>query len=287
MLVRTEKEYMKRRDFNFGSLSLAILSGLAAPIKSQARTLGNNLLQEHADSMHNTVPAGPPQLVGMIIYPQMTALDLIGPQTFLSALGNIKVSLVWKDKQPVITDSGLQLTPDQSFSECARNLDILFIGGGSKGTLALMKDAETLDFLADRGSRARFVTSVCTGSLVLGAAGLLRGYKATSHWAMRDVLAQLGAELTPGRVVQDRNRITAGGVTAGIDFGLALATQLRDQHYAEMLQLAFEYDPQPPFQAGNPISAPAAVTTHLRAAYAPLLTQMNEAAASARKRWPA
>ena len=150
-----------------------------------------------------------------------------------------------------------------------------------------MNDRTVLDFLADRGAKARFVTSVCTGSLVLGAAGLLRGYKATSHWAVRDVLPTLGAELAPGRVVRDRNRITAGGVTAGIDFGLQLAAQLREEHYPEMLQLAFEYDPQPPFHAGSPASAPEMVTAHLRSMYAPLREKMQGAAERIKQQWPA
>ena len=172
-----------------------------------------------------------------------------------------------------------------TLSDCPSQLDILFIGGGSKGTLSLMKDKEALDFLADRGSRARYVTSVCTGSLVLGAAGLLRGYKATSHWAVRDVLPLLGAQLAEGRIVEDRNRITAGGVTAGIDFGLRLTSRMRDEHYAEMLQLAFEYDPQPPFHSGNPTSAPAEVTAHMKTRYQALVKDMSAAANDAKKRW--
>jgi cyclohexyl-isocyanide hydratase len=252
---------MNRRVFSLGSLSL-----LGALQRGAAQT---------------------PQQVVMVAYPQMTALDLIGPQTFLAALGNVEVHLAWKDRDPITTDSGLVLRPSIRFADCPKQAEILFIGGGTKGTVALMKDAEVLDFLADRGSRARYVTSVCTGSMVLGSAGLLRGYKATSHWSVREVLPLMGAQLAPGRIVEDRNRVTAGGVTAGIDFGLRLAALLRDQHYAQMLQLAFEYDPQPPFHAGNPESAPAEVTAHMRGMYAPALADFRAAAIAARKRWEA
>ena len=147
------------------------------------------------------------------------------------------------------------MTPTTTFADCPRDLDVLFVPGGVPGTLTMMEDPEVLAFLADRGSRARFVTSVCTGSLVLGAAGLLKGYKATSHWLTRDVLAEFGAIPTAGRIVVDRNRVTGGGVTAGLDFGLELVAQLRNRDYAEAVQLYLEYDPQPPFDSGTPEKA--------------------------------
>ncbi len=266
---------MRRRDFNYAIAALSAVPAIANEQKTH----------EGSENPHASIPTGPPQQVAMVIYPQMTALDFLGPQTFLSALGNIEVHTVWKDTAAVKTDSGLQLLPSTTFSKCPQELDVLFIGGGSRGTLALMQDAETLDFLADRGRRAKYVTSVCTGSLVLGAAGLLRGYKATSHWAFRDVLSALGATPTPGRVVEDRNRITAGGVTAGIDFGLGLAAKLRSHAYAEMLQLAFEYDPHPPFHAGTPETAPKMIDAHMRSMYDPLRKQMTEAARAASNQW--
>lgn len=270
---------MKRREFALSVAALNALPAVAGAQETQSKPQGDNV--------HSSIPTGPPQQVAMVIYPQMTALDFLGPQTFLSALGNIDVHTVWKNTAPVKTDSGLQIIPSKTFAGCPKDLDILFIGGGSRGTVALMQDAETLDFLSDRGSRAKYVTSVCTGSLVLGAAGLLRGYKATSHWAVREVLSSLGATVTPGRVVEDRNRITAGGVTAGIDFGLGLAAKLRSQTYAEMLQLAFEYDPHPPFQAGSPETAPKEIDAHMRMMYDPLRKQMTEAAVAAKNRWKA
>ena len=144
-----------------------------------------------------------------------------------------------------------------------------------------MKDEETLTFLADRGARARFVTSVCTGSLLLGAAGLLQGYKATSHWVAREVLATLGAEPVNARVVTDRNRITGAGVTAGFDFGLNMAAQLRDVNYAKAVQLLAEYHPEPPFDAGTPERAPAETTRILTEMFAPFVEKAQAAARQA------
>jgi cyclohexyl-isocyanide hydratase len=160
----------------------------------------------------------------------------------------------------------------------------LFVPGGTPGTISMMKDSEVLDFLADRGSRARYVTSVCTGSLVLGAAGLLKGYKATSHWSTRDLLPLLGAIPVDRRVVEDRNRITGGGVTSGIDFGLVISSRLRSQDYAERLQLLNEYDPHPPFNAGSPKTAGPEVTADLEKLLAGSHELMKQAAVDARKR---
>lgn len=150
--------------------------------------------------------------------------------------------------------------PTTTFEQAPRDLDILFVPGGGEGTLAAMRDAELLAFLADRGSRAKWVTSVCTGSLVLGAAGLLKGYKATSHWVTRPLLKAAGAMPVEARVVRDRNRITGAGVSAGLDLGLTIVGMLRDRAYAESVQLLCEYAPEPPFQAGSPRTAPPKVT---------------------------
>lgn len=272
---------MNRRSFALGLSAASAWASLAETAEAQSASA-----QTSAESNpHTAIPSGPPQQIGIVVYPQMTALDVLGPQTFLAGLGNVEVHLVWKDRSPIISDNGLTLIPSKAFKECPAQLDVLLIGGGSKGTLALMRDRETLAFLADAGKRAKYVTSVCTGSLVLGAAGLLRGYQATSHWAVRDVLSSLGAKPAEGRIVRDRNRITAGGVTAGIDFGLAIAAQLRSQGYAEMLQLAFEYDPQPPFHAGSPKTAPSGVREHMTLMYEPLRKQMLAAAEKARAGW--
>jgi cyclohexyl-isocyanide hydratase len=188
----------------------------------------------------------------MLLYPGLTLLDLIGPQTVFSWFAN--THLVWKTNDLVFSDAGIGVQPTATFEQCPRDLDILFVPGGL-GQQAIMSDSDVLAFLADRGPRARYVTSVCGGSLLLGAAGLLKGYKATSHWSSREALRMFGAEPVDGRVVVDRNRITGGGVTAGIDFGLVLLAKLRGDDVAKLTQLAMEYDPEPPFQAGSPKTA--------------------------------
>ena len=194
----------------------------------------------------------PPVHVGMLAFPGLTLLDLIGPQTALT--GPTTTHLIWKSTDMIVSDAGVALKPTMTFADTPLDLDVLFVPGGP-GQVEVMRDPEVLAFLADRGSRARYVTSVCTGSIILGAAGLLRGYRATSHWAARPLLAAFGAEPTEGRIVVDRNRITGGGVTAGMDFGLALLAELFDEDVAKTTQLLMEYDPQPPFDCGNPAGA--------------------------------
>ncbi len=198
----------------------------------------------------------PPLEIGMLLYPGLTLLDLIGPQTVFSWFAN--THLVWKTKDLVYSDTGIGMQPTCTFETCPRDLDILFVPGGF-GQNQLIGDAEVLAFLADRGPKAKYVTSVCSGSLLLGAAGLLKGYKATSHWAARDGLSAFGAIPTDARVVVDRNRITGGGVTAGIDFGLVILAKLRGDDAAKLTQLAMEYDPEPPFLSGSPKTAGPAI----------------------------
>jgi cyclohexyl-isocyanide hydratase len=197
-----------------------------------------------------------PLEIGMLLYPGLTLLDLIGPHTVFSWFANIH--LVWKTTDLVRTDTVIGVKPNATFATCPRELDILFVPGGF-GQQNLMAASEVIAFLADRGARAKFVTSVCSGSLLLGAAGLLQGYKATSHWAAREGLSAFGAEPTDARVVVDRNRITGGGVTAGIDFGLVVLAKLRGDDAAKFTQLAMEYDPEPPFNSGSPKTADPAI----------------------------
>ncbi len=237
------------------------------------------------DTVHSPVPTGPLQQIGMLMYPGMTPLDLVGPHAFLSGLMNVEVHLLWKSKEPVLAArSNLSFNPTTTLEQCPRNLDVLFVPGGTPGTNALLQDDVVLDFLADRGSRARYVTSVCTGSLILGAAGLLKGFRVTSHWATRDLLPVFGAIPVEQRVVEDRNRVTGAGVTSGIDFGLLLAARMRDVRFAKMLQLANEYDPQPPFQAGTPAQAGPELTQHLERMMAPGHDASRQAALDAVKR---
>ena len=191
--------------------------------------------------------------IGFIIFPRVQQLDLTGPYEVLAMVPGARVHLVAKTPEPVATATGLVLTPTVRFAECPA-LDVVCVPGGS-GVNPLMEDAETLGFLRRQAEGARYLTSVCTGALVLGAAGLLRGKRATTHWAAHDLLAALGAIPTQGRVVRDGNLITGGGVTAGIDFGLALAAELADEATAKAIQLHLEYAPAPPFDAGRPETA--------------------------------
>lgn len=238
---------MNRRDFTAAALAAA---SLARPSPGHARA--------------DPGEAGPVR-IAMLLYPGMTALDLVGPQAMLAGLSEGHLHLVAKAAGPVRSDTGLGLIATTTFADCPRDLDVLFVPGGD-GTPEQMRDAATLAFLADRAPRAAWVTSVCTGSLILGAAGLLTGYRATSHWCVRDaVLPRLGAIPVDARVVFDRNRVTAAGVSAGLDFALALAARLRGPDHARTSQLVAEYAPQPPFQAGTPVQAGAQITAQAAA----------------------
>jgi cyclohexyl-isocyanide hydratase len=193
-----------------------------------------------------------PLQIGMLLYPFFTLLDLAGPQTAFGLHG--KTHLIWKTMEPVPTDMGVSVNPTMTFADVPDNLDVLFVPGGF-GTNAAMQDQEILDFLKRAGSTARYVTSVCTGSAILGMAGLLEGYRAATHWAFYEPLEAMGIEASYERVSIDRNRITGGGVTAGVDFGLTVIAELKGQDAAEFTQLALEYAPQPPFNAGHPRTA--------------------------------
>lgn len=218
--------------------------------------------------------------IALLLYPRFTALDLVGPQYMFASMMGAKVHLVTKDSnlKPVQSDTGMAIQPTVTFATCPQKLTLLFVPGGTNGTLAAMRDAETIAFLKDRGERADYVTSVCTGSLLLGAAGLLKGYEATSHWLTRDLLPLFGAKPVAQRVVKDRNRITGGGVTAGIDFGLTLIETLRDREYAETVQLLAEYDPHPPMDLGSPEKARPETKQMLAEMLAPFLNEVRSTA---------
>lgn len=218
--------------------------------------------------------------VAMLLYPGLTLMDTLGPQTALATSCN--VHLVWKDTGLIESDTGVAVRPTCALTDCPKDLDAVLVGGGP-GQLAVMKDAEVLRFLADRGARAKWVTSVCSGSLVLGAAGLLKGYKATSHWACHEALALFGATPVAARVVADRNRVSGGGVTAGIDFGLVLLAKMLGEDIAKMSQLAMEYDPEPPFDAGTPKKAGEKVTRMVQDWLRPVGEKMAAACAAAAK----
>ncbi|MFL5284374.1 MAG: DJ-1/PfpI family protein [Rhodopila sp.] len=191
--------------------------------------------------------------IGLLAFPGLTQLDLTGPAQVFSSLLGAEVMVIWKTRDPLKVDGGLTLVPDTTLADCSK-LDVICVPGGY-GVQALMEDAEVLEFLRAQANQATYVGSICTGSLVLGAAGLLRGRKATTHWAWTELLAPLGAIPTPGRVVRDGKFFSGGGVTAGIDFALAIVADLAGQETAESIQLGIEYAPAPPFNAGSPDTA--------------------------------
>jgi len=199
--------------------------------------------------------------IAFLLFPGITQLDLTGPAQFLSRLPGAKVDLVWDSLDPVPTDAGFSILPTATFADVPR-ADLLCVPGGM-GVAGVIEQPQALDWVRQVGSEAAWVTSVCTGALVLGAAGLLRGYKATTHWAWHDLLALFGAEPVQARTVIDRNRATGGGVTAGIDFALTLMAEIAGADHARAVQLALEYDPAPPFDAGSPAKAgPALVEVY-------------------------
>ena len=232
-------------------LTLATLAsaGIAIPAFAQNSDEARALHMREMMAIPHDAPT-----IAMLVFPKMVALDLIGPMTVFNIL-RCRIALVWKDKMPVSTDVGIPFTATHTFDECPQDLDVLFVPGGIMGTIDCMNDSAVMAFLADRGSRAKWVTSVCTGGLALAATGLLNGYDATAHWAIADLLPLMGARHVDQRVVIDRNRMTGGGVTAGIDFGLALAAKLRDEETARAIQLTIEYAPAPPFRSGTPAEA--------------------------------
>ncbi|MEO0759105.1 MAG: DJ-1/PfpI family protein [Cyanobacteria bacterium J06648_16] len=192
-------------------------------------------------------------VIGLVFYPGMTSLDIVGPHQVFGALPGGELHRIWKTLEPVTADDGLVLVPDTTFADCP-SLDVICVGGGM-GQHAIIDDPEVIEFFRKQGSTAKFVTSVCGGSEFLAKAGLLEGYRAATHWGMRDQLASLGVEVGTERVVVDRDRITGGGVTAGIDFALTIASILYGEETAKIIQLLLEYNPAPPFDTGSPEKA--------------------------------
>jgi cyclohexyl-isocyanide hydratase len=213
--------------------------------------------------------------IGMLVFPKVTQLDLTGPVQVFSSVPGAKLHLIWKRIEPVPSDSVLTLTPTTTFADCPQ-LDVICVPGGV-GTDDMVNDEEMLDFLRKQAVAAKYITSVCTGSLVLGAAGLLQGFRAATHWTAMDCLAAFGATPTKTRVCIDRNRVTGGGVTAGIDFALTLVSLLVDRPTAEAIQLRLEYNPAPPFNAGSPDTAPPEVVALMKERIAPSQQRRREA----------
>lgn len=203
---------------------------------------------------------------GILAFPDVQQLDLTGPFEVFASARDAQVHLIWKDTAPLRASTGLVLTPTTTFATCPP-LDVLCVPGGA-GVNALLHDEVVLAFLRERAGQVRYLTSVCTGSLVLGMAGLLEGKRATSHWNAHDFLSRFGAIPTQGRVVRDGNLITAGGVTSGIDFGLTVIAELLGEEEAQLIQLSLEYAPAPPFRSGTPQEAPTAVLAEARQRFA-------------------
>jgi len=220
--------------------------------------------------------------IGLLLFPALTQLDLTGPFEVFARAPDTKVHLIWKNLELVVSDRGMAIQPTTTFDACPA-LDIICIPGGP-GQINLMEDEEVLSFIRAQSKQAKLVTSVCTGSLVLGAAGLLQGYKATTHWASLDQLALLGAEPVNERVVLDRNRITGAGVTSGIDFALSVVSEMFGPDIAQNIQLHMEYDPAPPFDCGSPRSASEEQLKKAQQQVAPFIEKRRQATLKAAAR---
>jgi cyclohexyl-isocyanide hydratase len=217
--------------------------------------------------------------IGFLLFPDLTQLDLTGPFEVFSRMAGVEISLIWKDLDPVASDRGMQVLPTHTFAS-APQLDLVCVPGGP-GQIDLMADDETLVYLRRVAENCTWITSACTGSLVLGAAGLLDGYRATSHWSSIDQLGFFGAIPLPERVVRDRNRFTGAGVTSGIDFALTIAAEVLGPRAAKEIQLQIEYDPAPPFKSGSPLTAELDIRDVVQDRIAPFIERRRAASKAA------
>lgn len=209
--------------------------------------------------------------IGFLLYPHVTQLDITGPAQFLANMSGAELYFVWKNREPMSTDAGFSILPTATFNDCAQ-MDMICTPGGG-GQTAVMQDSQVMDWLKGQGAAAKYITSVCSGSLLLGAAGLIAGYRTGAHWAYREHLSKFGAIPVAQRVVKDRNRITGGGVTAGIDFALAVIDEVRGAEEAKAIQLMLEYDPAPPYDCGTPDRATPETIAAAKALLANLTTR--------------
>ena len=220
--------------------------------------------------------------IAMLMYPGFNPLDLIGPAYLFRGMMGAQLYMVTTttDLSPVNSGGGLGIVPTHTMADCPDRLDVLFVPGAAGGVVRAMRNSAILDFLRHQALTAGYITSVCTGSLLLGKAGLLQGKRATSHWLTLDLLSKLGATPVKQRVVWDGNIVTGGGVTAGIDFGLEIVAKFRSATYAEALQLDAEYDPAPPFNSGSPDHARPVVRDAFIELYTPFLREAAKAVAA-------
>jgi cyclohexyl-isocyanide hydratase len=257
-----------------GVSALASFGGIAgravAQPADQAPSKPKTNDPQMSPEQHEAILRPGKEQIAIVLYSQFTALDVIGPHHVFINMVGAKVLLVAKTMDPVPSDTGFAITPNATFDQITDKQTLVLVPGGTTGTLDAMKDEATMNFLRRQGADAEWIGSVCTGSLLLAAAGLLKGYKATSHWLTRDALKAGGAEPVAQRYVEDRNRVTGAGVTAGIDFALHLVQKWRGTTYAKGVQMFMEYDPQPPFRSGSPTSPDA------EPAMVGMLTSMHE-----------
>lgn len=248
--------------------------GAAAPSANPSAAEQTAMHDKHMEAMNRVLGPGlwGKEQIAMLLYPKFTALDLVGPHYFFACLFGAKVHLVTteKDLSPVMSDLGLAITPTVTMADAPQDLDVLFVPGGTEGTLSVMGRTDTMSWIRDRALRAKHVTSVCTGSMILAKAGLLNGKRATSHWVARDVLADFGAIPVNERVVKDGNILTGAGVSAGLDFAIALVEQLRGRAYAEALVLQGEYAPDPSIKGGTLATTSAPVGEMMSDMFAPV-----------------
>ncbi|MFA6162033.1 MAG: DJ-1/PfpI family protein [Methylobacter sp.] len=274
---------MDRRQFTKLALFSAFLAPLGNNIKAaesdEQRKIGAKAasLQGHKAMMGAAgVKMMGNEKIAMLLYPGFYAPDLINPQFLFTAMMGAEVCLISPtDDLTPVDCGGFSIVPTHRQSECPVKPDILFVPGGATGTLEAMKNKQFIDFIKTKAADSRYIASVCTGSLLLGKAGLLKGKKATSHWSTLELLKKFGATPVNERVVWDGNLVTGGGVTAGIDLGLQIVGALRGKEYAEAIQLQAEYDPAPPYNSGSPEKAPPFVHDNVRAMFAPLVLDME------------
>jgi putative intracellular protease/amidase len=250
------------------------MAAQAAPPANPSPAEQKAMADQHMDSMRRVMGPGlwGKEEVAMLLYPGFTALDLVGPHYFFACMFGAKVHLVTTEPTlaPVKSDLGLAIAPTVTMADCPRDLDLIFMPGGTDGTMNVMRSSTAMAFITDRASRAKHITSVCTGSMILGKAGLLKGKRATSHWAARDALPAFGAIPVDARVVTDGNVTTGAGVSAGLDFGIAVVAALRGKPYAEALMLQAEYHPEPPFPGGTLATTEPAVGGMMNEMFSPL-----------------
>jgi cyclohexyl-isocyanide hydratase len=213
--------------------------------------------------------------VGFVLFPDLTQLDLTGPLQVLARLPQSRIIVAAKSESPIPSDCGLSLVPTHSFAN-SPPFDLICVPGGVKGVIGAIGDRETIDFVRRQAAGAQYITSVCTGAFVLGVAGLLRGRRATTHWAYTELLPLVGAKYEKARIVRDGNLITAGGVTAGVDFGLSVVAEIAGETTARSIQLGIEYDPAPPFDSGHPDRAPDAIKSALLERYGKARSALRE-----------